>query len=249
MLPTSRREALVHRLRFQGQASVEELASALDASTATIRRDLEALADSGVIERTWGGARVLSPDDAFAEAERDHADAKLTIARYAASLVPDGSTVILDIGTTVYALAPLLRDRRLTVITASCPVVHALADVPSIRLVVLGGDYSPEYQCTQGAGTINALSRVSAELAILGCSGVDGLGRVRDTSDQQAMIKRAVVESVTDCILLADHSKFPGRGADVAFSVSALSTIVTDQPLSDALTALCTDHHTEVHIP
>lgn len=250
MMREVRQDRLLDHLRARGIASVGDLVEALDSSPATIRRDLDQLAATGVIDRTWGGARLASvEDDPFYEALLDHADAKAALARRAAELVRDGDTVVLDIGTTTHYLAQLLRPRELTVITASLPAFEVLRDAPGVRVVLLGGDYSPGYQCLEGTLTCEGIAHHSADVAFVGCSGVNGRGQVRDTSDAQVRVKRAIADACGRLVLLADASKFPGQGSVAAFSLDRVDTLVTDAPPSAALAECCARHDTEVLHP
>lgn len=237
---------MLDHLRIHGSTSVDDLSKALNASSATIRRDLDLLADEGLLERVWGGARLNTVDDAFAEAQRNQTSAKERIGRIAAEQISSDSTVILDIGTTVYAMTPHLRGRLLTIITPSLPVVQALSDCANIRLIVLGGDYSAPYQCTQGIGTVDALSHLSADFAFLGCSGVDARGNVRDTNDQHALVKRAMMRAAHSSALLVDQSKLPGKGSNVACAISEMSLVFTDAPFPYDMQAFCNESNTEV---
>lgn len=232
MLRDLRHGRLLEHLRLHGPSDINALAAACDASVATTRRDLDHLSSQGLVERTWGGARLVAgavEDDPFEQARLDQADAKRAIAECAARLVPEGASVVLDIGTTTHYLAELLRERELTVITASLPVFETLRDAPGVHIVLLGGEHSARYQCLEGTLTADSMARFTPDLAFLGCSGVTERGQVRDTSNAQVVVKRAIAASAQTTVLLADHSKFPGHGSEVALDLSDLDVLVCDQ--------------------
>lgn len=248
MLKSVRHDRLLSLVQARGHASVQEVIEALGVSPATARRDIAELGELGHLERTWGGVRLAATeDDPFQETLAQSGAAKQKIAREAASRVPDGSSVILDIGTSVHYVALALAEKELTVITASLPVFEHLRTRPSIRITLLGGRWSERYQCFDGQHVIDALDGYHADYAFLGCSGLSDAGTLRDTTASQAAIKRRILERATHTYLLADHAKFPGKGVHAAGNLGSLTGLVTDLPtLSEPLTELCRSQHTEV---
>lgn len=248
MLKAVRHDALLQLLQAQGSAGVNEIAVHLNISPATTRRDLAELEEQSVVERTWGGVRLVADiDDPFQEALVSFGAAKRRIGSAAAELVPDGATVMLDIGTTVHHLAMELVERDITVLTASLPAFDVLRARGRVNLILLGGHWSEQYQCFTGPPVIEALGHQQADIAFLGCSGVSGSGRIRDTSYSQSAIKRAIREASTRTYLLADTRKFPGQGGSSPFGVDELDGIITDAAdLSTPLTEKCCAHHTEI---
>ncbi|MBK7820811.1 MAG: DeoR/GlpR transcriptional regulator [Tessaracoccus sp.] len=248
MLKTVRHEALVGLVQAKGAASVAELAAELGISPATTRRDIVELKRLGKVERTWGGVRLaVDVDDPFQEALVRAGAGKRRIGTAAAELVPEGSTVILDIGTTVHHLALALKDREVTVLTASLPAFEVLRAGGRAAIILLGGHWSEQYQCFTGAPVVDALVHQQADIAFLGCSGVSASGRVRDTSYSQSGIKRAIHAAATTTYLLADSEKFPGKGGSSPFEVGRLDGIITDaRRLPDSLVEHCRTHDTEV---
>ncbi len=231
-----------------GAATVADLAAQLGISPATTRRDIVELERLGRIERTWGGVRLVADvDDPFQEALVRAGAGKRRIGAAAAALVPDGATVILDIGTTVHYVALALKERDVTVLTASLPAFEVLRAGGRATIILLGGHWSEQYQCFSGTPVVDALASHQADIAFLGCSGVSASGRIRDTSYSQSGIKRAARAAATTSYLLADSEKFPGKGGSSPFKVGQLDGILTDAPrLPGELAEHCRIHHTEV---
>ncbi|MEO7588279.1 MAG: DeoR/GlpR family DNA-binding transcription regulator [Arachnia sp.] len=250
MLKTLRHESVLHLLQAQGSASVNEIAQHLGTSPATARRDLAELERQSLVERTWGGVRLVTEvDDPFQEALISHGAAKRRIGAAAAELVPDGATVLLDIGTTVHHVAMELADRDVTVLTASLPTFEVLRTGGRANIILLGGVWSEQYQCFTGTPVTDALERQQADIAFLGCSGVSDTGRIRDTSYPQSSIKQSIREAATHSWLLADARKFPGKGAVSPFDVDQMDGLITDCPdLPASLIEKCRTHHTEIRI-
>lgn len=247
MLKSVRRESILSLLHARGSATVSEIAEALGVSQATVRRDIIALEGEGLLARSWGGAQLASDaDDPFHEAASRNGSAKQRIGYAAASLVHDGDTVIIDIGTTVLYTAMALAAKKVNVVTASMPVFEQLRTHSNVTLTLLGGRWSEPYQCFDGQPVIDALKHQQADIAFLGCSGLSERGRVRDTSYSQAAIKRAILEAASESCLLLDADKIPGRGEASPFDVGALRTIVTDKPVPGSLRSLCERSGTEI---
>ncbi len=245
-----RHEAVLQLLHAQGSAGVHEIAEHLQISPATARRDLAELQHQSLVERTWGGVRLATEvDDPFQEALADGGVHKRRIGSAAAHLIPEGSTVILDIGTTVHHVAMEVADRDITVLTASLPAFDVLRSRGRATIILLGGHWSEQYQCFTGTPVIDALQHQQADVAFLGCSGISDTGRVRDTSYAQSEIKRAIQQASTRTYLLADKRKFPGHGGISPLEVDQLDGIITDTTdMAASLVDKCRDHNTEIRI-
>lgn len=255
MLTDVRHQQMADLVRRRGALSVQEAARHFGVSQATARRDLDQLAERGQLDRVRGGARAprhhIRPEAdaaAFAVVAEQETVEKRAIGRRAASLVRDGDVVALDIGTTVFAMCEHLRDRDITVVTASLAVVRALADAPRIDLVVMGGVLRPNYESLVGVLTESCLRQVRVDIAFLGASGVRHDGAVLDSTPSEVPVKRAMIDIATRAWLLADHAKFPGIGFLEVAPVSAFAGLITDRaPLPTDL-ALSPDSDLEVVI-
>lgn len=228
-----RHREVIRRLEAEGALSVEQLCAAAAVSPATMRRDLDALASEGLIDRVRGGAvirRAVDADTArpFAQVVTADADDKAAVARRAASLVDDGDVVLLDIGTTTMMLARQLRGRPITVITASLAVLDVLRDDPTVDLIILGGHVRRTYHSLVGALTEGALRDVRANIAFLGASGVRPDGTVLDTTAVEVPVKRSLLRSADRAVLLADRHKFPGAGVLRVCGIGDLGGVVTN---------------------
>ena len=245
MLSSTRQDAILKRLRSDGEVLVATLATQLSVSTSTIRRDLDALSAEGVLRRVRGGGSRVEPDAIpFAEVSTQSSGDKDAIAFRAAQLVPDESVVLIDIGTTTARLARQLRGRRLTVITSSLAVVDELRDEDCIQLIVLGGVLN-NYLSLVGMLTEQALGQLRANLCFLSGSGVRPAGQVMDNTGIEVPVKRAMVAAAERTILLVDRTKFPGTGLLSVCGPDQISTLVTnrgaDQATLDVFEAATTE--------
>lgn len=255
MLTDVRQRRTTELILRQGSASVPELAKVLGVSEATVRRDLDFLADGGLIERVRGGAcrprgvRAEADANVFDVVAEQEPSEKRSIARAAARQIDDGDVVALDIGTTVFAMCAYLRNRELTIVTASLAVVRELADAPGIDLIVMGGILRPSYRSMVGVLTESCLRQVRVDVAFLGAAGVRSDGAVLDSTPSEVPIKRTMIDIATRSWLLADHNKFPGSGFLEVAPVTRFSGLITDRPLADGQLRLPEDSPVEVVVP
>lgn len=227
MLVHQRHAAILALVRETGGASVIDLASRLDVSESTIRRDLNTLDREGKLQRVRGGGSPEADDQPFAHVATRSAAQKERVGQAAAALVHDRDVVLIDIGTTCATVARHLRGRDITVVTASLAVVDELRDDHSVELIVLGGLLRPSYLSLVGSLTEHALSQLSADIAFIGTSGVRPDGTVLDSTGTEVPIKRAIIENSERSCLLATDDKFPGSGLLPVCAVTDLQTVIT----------------------
>lgn len=245
-------------LRAEGAASVSEFALALRVSESTIRRDLILLDRNGELTRTYGGA-VLRPGETIV----GHGEAaslegefrtdtnihlKRALAIRAASLIEDGSVIVLDIGTTTPLIARELRGRSVTVITSNLAVLDELRNDEFVRLVMLGGVLRRNYQSFVGTLTQLALTQVTADTVFLSCTGVRPSGNVVDNMALEAPIKQSLIDVADRVILLASETKFPGTGALRLCSLSNIDVVITTAGANFETLALCEEAGGEVMV-
>ena len=230
MLSATRHDAILKRLRHDGEVSVQALVDDLRVSASTIRRDLDVLSQDGLLRRVRGGGSSVESDaTGFREVAHQASAEKEAIAIRAAALVPERSVVVIDIGTTTARLAHHLRGRRLTVITSSLAVVDQLRDEDQIELIVLGGVLRTNYLSLVGMLTEQALGQLRANLCFLSGSGIRADGGVMDTTGIEVPVKRAMLAAAERTILLADRTKFPGTGLLGVCGPDRIAVLVTNQ--------------------
>lgn len=249
MLRERREAEIVRSLRRTGPATVTDLTQLLGVSASTVRRDLDRLDTQGTLQRVRGGAQVLAEidtDPPFARVADQNANDKVTVADRAAELVCDGQVLLLDIGTTVAALAECIRGRQLTVITSNLAVLDVLRGDPGIELVLLGGVVRQNYHSMVGLLTETALGKVRADLVFLGTSGVLEDGHVLDTTQVEVPVKQSLMAAAERSVLLADRNKFPGSGALKICDLSELDTLVTNAGPPESIRRYCDRFGVEV---
>ena len=246
MLPAQRREAILRAVR-RGTAGVGALAEAFGVSEMTVRRDLQALASAGKLERVRGGAVSGEPEPPFAETAVARLAAKDRIGAAAAGLVADGQAVMLDIGTTTLQVARHLRGRELTVITTNLAAYEELLPEPGIELVLPGGVVRRNYRSLVGVLAEDALRGLAADVAFLGASGVDDEA-VWDSTMVEVPIKRAMLAAARHAVLVVDGEKLAMRGIVRVCSTRALERVVTDAGAPPAAVAALREAGLEVTV-
>src|SRR3989440_1298919 len=241
-LPARRRNELLQLARNHSQVIVAELASRFGVSPDTIRRDLDLLAERGLLERTHGGAvpaGLVTQDSPLDQRIVAHKHAKQRIARVAAALIRDGETLMVNGGSTTLAFVGELGSRRDITIVTNNLLVPAVIPGGAVRdLYVLGGQYRSESQVTIGAVGVATVPSISADTAVIGVGGItlDGLST---TLLVEAEMMRAMIESARRTIVVADASKFGHSSFAQIVSLENVEILVTDEaPPEDLAQAL-----------
>jgi DeoR/GlpR family transcriptional regulator of sugar metabolism len=235
MLPAQRRDWLLDRLRTDGRLVAKDLAVELGVSEDSVRRDLRDLAAAGLCQRVYGGALPVSPAVADYATRRDvETESKRRVAALAATLVVPGSTVILDGGTTALAVTEALpRDLRATVVTHSPTVAAALADHLDVEVFLLGGRLFRHSMVTCGAAAVEAAQAVTAEVFLLGVTGVHHEAGLTTGDADEAAMKRALARRAADTYVLASAEKVGAASRFSVLPLAAVSGVVTDASPDD----------------
>ncbi len=249
MLRVQRQEWLLERLRRDGRLVAKDLATELDISEDSVRRDLRELAAAGLCQRVYGGALPVSPATAdYATREHVEVDSKQRVGELAARLVVPGCTAIIDGGTTALAVVRHLPlDLRATVVTHSPTIAVALAEHADIEVQLLGGRLFRHSMVTSGAATAEAAQRVWADLFLLGVTGVHHEAGLTTGDAEDAATKRTLARRAADTYVLASAEKIGAASRFQVLPLEEVTAIVTDasdhdvlQRISDAGTPLIT---------
>jgi len=226
-----RRDRLLSFLQASGHASVADLADGLGVTSATIRRDLQQLAQEGRLLRTYGGATL--PDRRTVRDTRTFA-AKRAIGAMAAHLVIDGSTIAIGSGSTALELARCLIDRRLTVITNALDVANVLVDRAGVELILLGGAIRPRMHSMLGHLAEMATNELRADTLFMGIGAISLEHGLMNDSIPEIQTDRALRRMARNVVVLADATKFDLVAPAWVFGLDEVDTIVTDAALDRA---------------
>lgn len=231
-----RQREILRQLYVTGYVGAKELAATLSVDSSTIRRDLDALARAGRLERTHGGARALAGavDVPYAIKQREHLAAKQAIAAAACALVREGDSVLLDSGSTTYQLAIELRSRRdLTIVTNDLLIGHAVADYPGVRLLVTGGEMLNSTYTLFGDRAVAFVEALRVDWTFLGVDAIEISTGITNTNTLEIPLKRMMLAVARTRVALADSSKFGQRALVRVADVTELDRIITDDGLLD----------------
>ncbi|MFF2773912.1 DeoR/GlpR family DNA-binding transcription regulator [Streptomyces sp. NPDC058052] len=230
MLAAERRAHLLDVLAREGKIVAKDVAADLGISEDSVRRALRDLAAEGLCQRVYGGALPASPAVADYGARRTVApDGKRKVAAVAVRLVRPGSALILDGGTTALAVAQTLpRDLDCTVITHSPTIATALLEHPRAELFLLGGRVFKHSAVACGAAAVEAAQNVSADLCLLGVTGVHPEAGLTTGDAEEAAMKRALAARAAETYVLASSEKIGAASRFRVLPWEDVSGVITD---------------------
>lgn len=242
-----RAKQILQLLLKQGKGSIEELATAVGTSSASIRRDLMALEGRGLVNRVHGGAEVAGKmayepfrfDADFSLREGRFADEKRRIALAAAEIVSVGDTIALSPGTTTTQIARSLRHREgIHIVTSAVNIGMELSSLPNIKVTLTGGSIRwPGSFSMVGATAFDSLQRLFFDKVFMGVCGIDPHHGITVIESDEALILNEMVKHAKQVIAVADSSKL-GMVSDIRVCTSShIHTIVTDDGADPSLVA------------
>lgn len=220
-------EEYLHKVEF---ASLDELADYVDASTSTVRRDLTLLEAGGLLRRTHGGARLLTPpSDEFTFSARDthQLTEKEAIAKACAELILPNQTVIIDAGSTLFHVARHLEVKTPQIVTNSLPVANLFAGANRLEIVVTGGVIYPRLGVLVGPLAVDSFAKIHADVALMSAGGVTADG-ITNSHGLLIDIQRAMIHSAQKVIFCLDHTKLGRKSVSFLCELDQIDMIITD---------------------
>jgi DeoR family glycerol-3-phosphate regulon repressor len=248
-LSRRRQSEIITLLRETGRVAVEDLAMHFEVSPQTIRRDLNEMSEARVITRVHGGAIVASSVENLAYDARKLVaqQPKRLIGAAAAKLIPDNSSLFINIGTTTEEVARALAGRSgLLVITNNLNVAIELYRNRSIDVIVTGGSVRSTDGGIVGATTVELIRQFRVDTAVIGISAIDEDGTLLDFDIREVHVSRAIIDNARRVILVTDSSKFTRSAPARIGTLADIDVLVTDQLPTPAIAALCRSHEVQV---
>ncbi|MFZ3555461.1 MULTISPECIES: DeoR/GlpR family DNA-binding transcription regulator [unclassified Streptomyces] len=254
LLAEQRRALIIDEVRRRGGVRVNELTRKLGVSDMTVRRDLDALARQGVVEKVHGGAvpvvEASTHEPGFEAKSGLELTAKEDIARAAAPLAAPGTAIALSGGTTTFALAQQLLDvPDLTVVTNSvrvADVFHAsqrgAASRQGAATVVLTGGVRTPSDSLVGPVADQAIAALHFDVLFLGVHGISPEAGLSTPNLAEAETNRRLVQSARRVVVVADHTKWETVGLSSFASLDQVDTLVTDGGLPVEARAEVAEH-------
>lgn len=244
MLLTPRQDEIVALARANGRVLVDELAVRFSVTPQTIRKDLNDLCDARALTRVHGGAIFPTGNENVQyEARRAIAAAeKQAIGRAAAGLIPDNSSLFINIGTTTEAVGEALADHReLMVITNNINVANRLRLSPGIEVVIAGGVVRRSDGGIVGEAAVDFIRQFKVDFAVIGVSAIDEDGALLDFDFREVKVAQAIISNARHVILVSDSSKFE-RTAPVRIGhLSQVHTFITDHCPVKQIRTICAE--------
>lgn len=231
MLVPERHKKIIHIVNENKTARVSELSKLLKVTEETIRRDLEKLESEGKLERTHGGAISTQEEEGdipYFQREVMNQQEKMAVAKEAIKLIQADDIIFLDASSTALYLARLLPNQAITVLTNSIRVAVELANHTNIQVIVVGGNLSPSSLSLVGPLAVSTLERYHVNKVFFSCKGLHKQWGISDSNEQQAIVKRKMIEMADQKILLLDHTKLEKKAFAHIEREDIMNTIIID---------------------
>jgi DeoR family transcriptional regulator, ulaG and ulaABCDEF operon transcriptional repressor len=227
-------QKILTMVRERRVVRVTVLMDELNASSATLRRDLVKLEEMGQLKRVHGGAEAIEVAQqshlstrSFGLSQTLHADRKRAVARVAAQMCNDGDSIVINAGSTTWFMAEFLRERRMQILTNSVPIANELIATSNNRIVLPGGEVYREQGIILSPFDEDAIQHFTASKMFMSCFAITQMGII----EGDPLIARAEAKLLTraeELIVIADSSKFEQRGSMAVCQLSRVSTLITD---------------------
>lgn len=251
-MPDARRQQIIDYLAEHEFADVESLATAVQASPATVRRDLQNLAEHALITRTRGGAAFLGQgvghEPPYVARANQNLMEKRAIAQLASTMIHEGEVIALDVGSTTLEFAKAIRNHRnLTVFTASIPIVQVLIQ-SEVSVIVVGGTLRKKELSVAGPIAVQTVSQFHFDKFFLGTAGLHPENGFTDFGMDDVEVKKAFVGCSKQIIALADHTKLGQISFATTCSLQKVHKLITDDGADATQVNLLRQAGLEVHL-
>ncbi len=249
MYLSPRQTEILELARAQGRVLVEELAAHFDVSPQTIRKDINELCEMRQLTRVHGGALFPSGMENLQYEQRRQIAAreKEAIGRAAAALIPDNSSLFVNIGTTTEAVALALLDHgKLMLITNNINVANRMRLFPQFEVVIAGGVVRSADGGIIGEAAVDFIRQFKVDFAVIGASAINDDGTILDYDLREVKIAQAIIANARHVILVADSTKFERMAPVRIGHLSQIHSLVTDQCTSSAVAKICADNDVQL---
>ena len=223
---------LVAYVQARGSVTVEQLAETLGVTLQTVRRDVQRLADDGLLARFHGGVRVPSSTTeniAHMQRENLNAQGKSRIARHVAAAVPNDCSLILNIGTTTEAVSrALMGHTGLRVITNNLNVASILSGNAKCEVIVVGGVVRGHDRGIVGEAAADFIRQFKVDIAVMGISGIESDGTLRDYDYREVKVAQSIIAHAREVWMAADYSKFNRPAMVEVAKLTQIDRLFTD---------------------
>lgn len=249
MYLTPRHNSILELAKRDGRVLVDDLAKDFDVTPQTIRKDLNDLCDQELLKRVHGGADFISGTVNYEYDKRKMiaSQEKADIGQAAASLIPDGASLFVNIGTTTEAACGYLSDKKeLMIITNNINVANSLRVYQKFEVVMAGGVVRSSDGGVVGDNAVEFINQFKVDYAIIGASALDSDGALLDFDIREVRVAQAIIKNARKVILVADSTKME-RNAPVRIAeLTQVDVFVTDQCFDDNIRKICIENEIEL---
>lgn len=227
-----RNQEIIDYLKEHSEVQIEHLAAMFSVTTQTIRRDVNMLCEQGLARRVHGGLSLPAnlTNTSYQFRREIECEVKTAIAQEVARQIPEGSTVMMGIGTSMAYVAHFLAGfKELRVITNNLQVARTLENSPNIEVYLSGGLVRCDHQDVVGHSTLKFLADFEADIGLVGCGSVTPNHTAMEHEPQEAEISKAIIANARQNWLLADASKWGRFGSVKVANLSEFTRIFTNK--------------------
>lgn len=227
-------QRILKMVRERNVVRVTALMEELNASSATLRRDLVKLEEMGQLKRVHGGAEAIEAAQqshlatrSFGISQTLNAERKRAVAKTAAEMCNEGDSIIINAGSTTWFMAEFLREKRMQVLTNSIPIATEMIATSNNRIVLPGGEVFREQGIILSPFDEDAIQHFTASKMFMSCYSISQMGII----EGDPLIARAeakLLSRAEQLIVIADYSKFEPRGSMAVCQLSRVHTLITD---------------------
>lgn len=233
---SNRREQILQYLKENKTIKTEELAELLHTSPLTIRRDLQALEEEGLVRRHYGGAILIEDLDSINNNSEtspvNYTKQKSAIAKYASNLIEDGDTIFINTSSTALLILEYLGDKRVVVVTNNGKALQSTIG-PNVELVLTGGQVYGRKQSMVGDFATHILSKITASKCFLGVSGIEAHSGISTSVLQETLVNKEMINRCNGPVyILTDSSKVGRHHNFSSGDIDKVSHIITDSDIS-----------------
>lgn len=246
-----RQRSIMEFVREHGSVQVDDLSAQLQVTPQTIRRDLNQLYDMELVQRVHGGAIIKDTVANLGYGARKilMADEKLEIAKLAASILPDNSSLFINIGTTTEKVAEFLVNRNgMLVITNNINVASTLWPAKGIEVMIAGGTIRQSDGGIVGPSTEEFIDRFKLDYGVVGCSAIDASGEFCDYDLREVRVTQSIIRHARKIILVMDSMKMERTAPVKVGNLNDIDILVTDDGISEQFVEICLQNDVDVQI-
>ncbi len=249
---SNRHEQIIALIKSNGFATVEEMAKQFNVTPQTIRRDINFLDEDGYVSRYHGGAGlgVSTENVDYRHRKELLLNEKQSIARTAAAMIQENTSLFMNIGTTTEYVAEELVNlrKKLRIITNNLNVAGIMSKNDDFEVIVAGGIVRSRDGGITGEAAVKFIRQFKVDVGIIGISGIDLDGTLLDFDFREVYVARSIIENSRKVFLVTDHSKFSRNAMVKLGHIKEIDTLITDETPPEPLLDVIRNNDVELKI-